>query len=229
MSPFLSADLLKEQYVVYGSFYNLNVSHEIILSCRNCLEIIDREGLDDIEFPEALFIMMNPGSSAPLDNKSYLSEYFIDDIQETGEVPLAWVLAKPDITQYQVMRVMNVKSWRYARVINLSDIREPQSRVFQANIAELKTVEPSGLHSIFAPGRAFELKKRFEINELAPIVLAWGTDTFLIDLAKVRFNACDISNAKGVPCDKSKYLFAHASPTLQKHKERWLEKILQVV
>ncbi|NLW47549.1 MAG: hypothetical protein GXY86_09475, partial [Firmicutes bacterium] len=95
MHQVLNADILKEQYVVYGSFYYMHVSSEITLPCRNCLEIIDRERFKDPEVPEALFIMMNPGSSAPLDDKSELPEYWIDKIEETGEVPIEWVLANP--------------------------------------------------------------------------------------------------------------------------------------
>ncbi|HBF37965.1 MAG TPA: hypothetical protein DDW50_11650 [Firmicutes bacterium] len=229
MSNFISADQLKKKYVVFGSFYNLKLSSNKILPCRNRLEIKERSQVNKLDLPDALFVMMNPGSSAPLDFGVELPEYYINDIIETGEVKVKWVLAKPDITQYQVMRVMVAKGWRYVRVINLSDIREPKSKVFSEVLFQLKTIEPLSLHSIFSSHRSVELKNALKLKSLAPIVAAWGTDDFLVGPAAMCCNSPDVHNVKGIKCDKSKYLYSHASPTLQKHKERWLEGIVKIV
>ncbi len=59
-----------------------------------------------------MVVMMNPGSSYPLngiDNNFLPSE------------------AQPDITQKQIMRVMDAVGFDYARILNLSDLRTPDS------------------------------------------------------------------------------------------------------
>jgi hypothetical protein len=232
MNGFLKAEQLKKQYVVYGSFYQLKISSIIILPCRNRLEIFDRSAeIQSLrsDCPDALAIMMNPGSSAPLETASQLPEYSSKDLQQTAAIPVKWVLAKPDITQYQIMRVMQAKGWRYTRVLNLSDIREPKSKVFQVLLEHLQSTEPLQLHSIFCKSRSQELQNALELKDAAPVILAWGADRFLIELANLCFNSADIKNAKGIACDKNRLLYSHASPTLQQHKERWLENILKIV
>ncbi len=229
MSNFISGDQLKKKYVVYGSFYNLKISSNEILPCRNRLEIMERSQVNNLDLPDALFIMMNPGSSAPLDSEVELPVYHVEDIKVSGEVKVKWVLAKPDITQYQVMRVMDAKGWRYVRVINLSDIREPKSKVFREDLVKLKAIEPLSLHSIFSSCRSVELKKALKLKSLAPIVAAWGTDNFLIEPAKMCCDNPDVHNVKGIKSDKSRYLYSHASPPFQEYKERWLDGIVKIV
>lgn len=229
MNNFISADQLKKKYVVYGSFYNLKISSNEILPCRNRLEIMERSQVNNLDLPDAVFIMMNPGSSAPLDSEVELPVYHVEDIKVSGEVKVKWVLAKPDITQYQVMRVMAAKGWGFVRVINLSDIREAKSKVFNEALERLKTKEPLRLHSIFSSHRSVELKNALELKCLSPIVAAWGTDDFLMELAAMCCNNSDVHNVKGIKSDKSRYLYSHASPPFQKYKERWLEGIIKVV
>ncbi|WP_341327748.1 hypothetical protein [Methylotuvimicrobium sp. KM2] len=64
--------------------------------------------------PDLMVVMMNPGSSYPLGGI------------ENNSMPSK---AKPDDTQYQIMKVMNEASFDDARILNLSDLRSPNSGV----------------------------------------------------------------------------------------------------
>ena len=48
------------------------------------------------------------------------------------------VFAKPDVTQYQVMRIMAEMGWDHVRIVNLSDIREPKSIKFFKRVKEFE-------------------------------------------------------------------------------------------
>ena len=80
---FLYADDLKKKYKCYGHFYDLKFSSNNIVNCRSVLEIIDSSiSANDINslsirIPDIIFIMMNPGSSYPLEEP-------IKDLKETS-------------------------------------------------------------------------------------------------------------------------------------------------
>ena len=77
---FIYADKLKEMFDVFGHFYDLKIGKQII-NCRSILEIVSK----DLEYkkkglPDTVVIMMNPGSSRPLD-KAYSPKLFsVDEI-----------------------------------------------------------------------------------------------------------------------------------------------------
>ena len=67
---FIYADSLKLLFNVFGHFYDLKIRKKIF-KCRSVLEIVS----NNLEYspnllPDAVVIMMNPGSSRPLD-KNY--------------------------------------------------------------------------------------------------------------------------------------------------------------
>jgi len=225
------AKTLKRTYGVIGSFYTLQFQDGTLLNCRNVLEIYKGQIFCPYQnkLPDALFVMMNPGSSRPWD-KEYISPIYTDAlISDKAEITCTWTKAYPDITQYQVMRVMAHKGWNHVRVINLSDIRSPKSSEFKSTLKTLNEYKPKHLHSIFSPARKRELEKMLRIKQCAPIVLAWGTDEFLSELAVLGLQALPMKNRKGVRSGFSGLLFFHASPTLQEHKERWLKGILKAL
>jgi hypothetical protein len=69
-----------------------------------------------------MVIMMNPGSSKP-------HRWYENNTKES--------LAIPDNTQSQIMKVQNC-NLQYARVLNLSDLREAKSSIFYDKIIELE-------------------------------------------------------------------------------------------
>ena len=95
--------------------------------------------------PDLMVIMMNPGSSSPLDKD--------DNGRHETE-------AKPDVTQKQIIRVMELGNYKYVKVLNLSDLREPKSSCFYKEIASM---ESKGIeHSIFKEMRLGEFNEYYK-------------------------------------------------------------------
>ncbi len=72
MVRFIPADDLKYRYDVFGHFYSVEVTRNQFAQCRSVLEIVEQADTPDESSvlskrkPDAVFIMMNPGSSRPL-------------------------------------------------------------------------------------------------------------------------------------------------------------------
>src|SRR6056297_1192202 len=138
MVEFIPAADLKKEFDVYGHFYSVRLTRKIRLECRSVLEIAAKKSvpsspnrLSEHE-PDAIFVMMNPGSSQPLVEVDYLL-----DTDEIAHLQISLVPTKPDTTQYQVMRIMRLMSWKHVRVLNLSDVRSPKSPEFFKQFHEL--------------------------------------------------------------------------------------------
>jgi hypothetical protein len=239
MPEWPNADNLKQEYLVYGSFYNIVDTDQSITKCRNVLEIYNRSGsFEDTllakpysYIPNAIFIMMNPGSSKPEESTLELFNYDVGDMNKMAFKNYL-VKAKPDITQYQVMRVMKNNDWNHVRVINLSDIREPKSSLFFKKCKEFH--HDDFIHSIFSDIRADELMNALNIDSEIPLVLAWGTSNELKELAIIcntQLQNINIKNRKVAvrSDDLPEELCYHASPTLDKQKKFWLEKICRAI
>ncbi|MGF6202704.1 hypothetical protein [Pseudomonas laurylsulfatiphila] len=151
------ADLL-QRFVVHGEFYEWDPAtgkHKY----RRSLEVRDiAHNIEGISLPDAVFVMINPGKSVPIDPA-------IEGLTPTV----------PDKTQYQIMRVMESKSWKFVRVLNLSDHREVDKDVFLRLIPALPAK-----HSIFDISRVAELGPL--INTAGPVIAAWGIDPDLDSL-----------------------------------------------
>lgn len=96
---FIYADELKTKFSVFGHFYDLKID-ERIFNCRSVLEIISNS-INDIKKSEpcAVVVMMNPGSSTPLDinyaPQIFLPHEIMDDSWDKEIIP-----TKPDNAQY---------------------------------------------------------------------------------------------------------------------------------
>ncbi|MBI9070814.1 MAG: hypothetical protein JEY94_04410 [Melioribacteraceae bacterium] len=224
---------MKKHFVVMGSYYDIQLSGNLILQCRNILEIYNREYFESNtdtkilykSIPDLIVIMMNPGSSAPLDKNYIPKKYKVSELSSLSNNKL--IPAKPDITQYQIMRLMLEKKWKHVRILNLSDIREPKSTLF------IKTVEDcenkfGAFHSIFSGERKAEFKLAFKnFNENNLIIAGWGCDKSLEFLAVRVLGKIRGRKIVGLNCSDNENLYMHPSPTLQKHKEKWLNEIDQ--
>jgi len=114
MVKFIPAQELKSKFGVFGNFYSVQVATKRVVECRSVLEIVEADhapkkatGLSSRK-PDAIFIMMNPGSSRPLtevNNRIHA--------KAIHELPISLVPTKPDTTQYQVMRIMHYCEWRH--------------------------------------------------------------------------------------------------------------------
>ena len=132
---FVYADELKRSFSVLGHFYDIEIAGKVF-PCRSVLEIIyNAEETEASEVPDAVVIMMNPGSSRPLD-MSYIPKcYSVSDVLGGG-----WsrelIPARPDNAQYQLMRLMLLKKWKHVRVLNLSDLRNGNSGNFSVDFED---------------------------------------------------------------------------------------------
>ena len=105
--------------------------------------------------PDLMVVMMNPGSSKPIDGIE-------NNIIESKAIP--------DRTQDQIMKVMIAKNLEFARILNLSDIREPKSKLLFSKLLEMAIMGIS--HSIFDVNRKADFDSLFIKN--VPVIFAWG-------------------------------------------------------
>lgn len=176
---FIPAEKLKQHFEVFGHFYSVTLNSGELVPCRSTLEIASKDSqreparlLEDL--PDAVFIMMNPGSSEPLQTvNNTISERGIDQLD------VSLVPTKPDTTQYQIMRVMHYCGWNHARVLNISDLRNAKSEEFVEQFTALEKRTGFLGHSLFADVRAEELHRKLNRKPDAPIVCAWGVSSDL--------------------------------------------------
>jgi hypothetical protein len=220
-TAFIPARELKRKYEVLGHFYSLEVPGSAPQKCRNVLEIRSKENRQ-LGSADAIFVMMNPGSSKPLSGKDcpVASDCIASLSNEL--VPTA-----PDTTQYQVMRVMHYSGWNYVRVINLSDFRDPKSGSFVDRYTAFERETGSTTHSVFSSDRSHELRRHLSRKPGAPIVCAWGVSGGLNPLISIATKA--LASESGVtglakPGHEGKYF--HPLPTPQSEKELWVDRML---
>lgn len=224
---FLYAAELKKRFACYGHFYELLLMNGDRAKCRSVLEIVDtsipQEVPSDISEmePDAVVVMMNPGSSHPKD--IFHIDQEIEYPRRRRSMRKELVLTQPDNTQYQVMRVAVHQGWRHIRVLNLSDLRDPKSGSFLQKVETLAGIMGGHVHSIFCGERSDELGQAIRRRSNTPIVLGWGQDTGLVRLAEQCMNRIDGEPVCTVPSEVHPLLNAHPSPMLQSKKLEWLD------
>lgn len=225
---FVPADNLKQQFSIFGHFYEVILPQIEPVKCRSVLEIVakkhspnDHSDLSALN-PDAVFIMMNPGSSRPLSEVSNRIR-----AEAIHKLPISLVPTKPDTTQYQVMRLMLVRKWQHVRVLNLSDIRSPKSPEFIKLFQLLERESNFHSHSIFAHARREELAAKLPKRKSTPVVLAWGLSEKLNPLIERCLSSLPRSiKVKGLLESGTKNKYRHPLPSLQKDKKEWLERML---
>jgi len=190
---------LGTEFVVKGFFYE---AHGYKL--RKYLDIM-RVGTMQTE-PDLMVVMMNPGSSYPLDG--------IDN-------NLTLSKAEPDNTQQQIMKVMESASFDFARILNLSDLRTPDSSALYKFVKsdESHLVE----HSIFSATRKAELNQLFIQN--VPVIFGWGVNSALIPLAKRAIESLNIHNPIGMLKPNTKYSYYHPLPRIYEKQLEWIQYV----
>ncbi len=173
---------------------------------RDVLEIKKkRDGRDSVDL---MVVMMNPGSSEP-ENGNYNGEF---------------TLAKPDDTQYQIMKVMCESEFKYARIVNLSNIIESKSSCFYKWIN--KNQEK---YSIF--DKDSELHKpefHKQIVKGVPYILAWGVNYSLRFLAKSALNLLQDENKFFIPKREGKeFQYYHPYQRYQSKRDEWVTEIVK--
>lgn len=227
MVKFIPAEDLKSKFGVFGHFYSVLIAPKKTVECRSVLEIVDTDHAprktDAISSrkPDAVFIMMNPGSSRPLtevNNRIHA--------KAIHELPISLVPTKPDTTQYQVMRVMHYCEWRHVRVLNLSDLRCSKSGVFFKRYQGLEDDQRFDAHSIFSDRRGDELA--LKLPRGIPVVRAWGVSPNLDPLIERCLSK--LTNARlvrGLLKEGTTNKFLHPLPSLQSQKVEWVNRMIE--
>ncbi len=213
---FLYAKELKEKYKVYSHFYDLTIS-DTNLNCRNILEI--RKNDTNEEIADVVVIMMNPGSSTPLDKNHKPENYSFDNFLKLKNFSL--IPTKPDNAQYQIMRLMELNNWNLVRILNLSDLRNGNSSNFKKEYKKAMEIDASSPHCITHPKRKQELKKAL-ISKTNKIIAAWGEVKELENSAK-EILSLDFEII-GIPRENPIY-YQYASPYYKEPKINWLVEI----
>jgi len=223
-----SAQDLKALYGAYGNFYNLELGG-ISYPCRSILDIVHHDctplNVNHLleQDPALCVIMMNPGRSRPQDhNYTPITIRDTEDILTRREL----TLAVPDITQYQLMRVMAQTGINFVRVANLSDIRQPKSAIFIKTVEKLSN-DSLNDHSMFSVARKREFGQLF--SEDTPVLRAWGQDKKLLGLINNCIPYINGRTSYGVAVNDENTLYSHPSPMLEAKKAEWLEKIVPVI
>ena len=159
----------------YGHFYQFITTDDHTLHCRSVLEItVCQYRMPNVLLtrqPDAVVVMMNPGSSEPEENMNR-------DIRNPKDIRACCRLVPTirDDTQKQIMKIMRRMNYNHIRVLNLSDIREPDSARFFPIIHQEGTMQNNHIqapHSIFSRYRSRELRCR--MNSRSGVVIAgWG-------------------------------------------------------
>ncbi|MDN3015853.1 hypothetical protein PH210_06480 [Paenibacillus sp. BSR1-1] len=216
---YVYAETLKNEFKVLASFYTEQVRGEEF-HCRN-IAFVMQKGKQNIKRPDAFIILMNPGTSAPKGKKS-TSPYLY--LEAPSKLPL--VEAKPDPTQYQIMRLMRLKGWNCVGILNLSDIRAGNSDDFKIL---LEKAELTGFHShsIFSSTRVNELVSIINCSN-GPIITAWGTNELLEPLANRALSILPSSRLKGLE-HINKPFYYHINPILKVRQLEVLTKLHEMI
>lgn len=229
MIRFIPASDLKTRYDVVGHFYSIEISRTEAIPCRSVLEIVEQDHAPDKmsalsrRKPDAVFIMMNPGSSRPLVEVN--NRIAADKLHE---LPISLVPTKPDTTQYQVMRLMHYCGWRHVRVLNLSDLRCSKSGEFFKRFKRLEDQAAFDAHSVFSIRRKNELALKMTTDKTIAVVCAWGVSDELDPLIE-RCTSQITKNRtiKGLRKVGTANKFLHPLPSLQSQKISWVHRMVE--
>ena len=222
---FIPANDLKKHYNVFGHFYSIYLNSKDKIDCRSVLEIVAKNTthftIDSLsnQLTEAVFIMMNPGSSKPLEKTNNNISW-----KNINQLKISLVPTKPDTTQYQVMRLMHYCNWKHVRVLNISDLRDPNWNSFSKRYRQLENQTGFTAHSIFDSERINELNLKLKRKRSAPIICAWGVSDDLNSVIDRCIAQIGNLHLTGLLKDGNKYY--HPLPSLQRAKEEWINKML---
>lgn len=219
---FIRAPELKKKFSVFGHFYKLKID-KTLFDCRSVLEIVPiGTSVDNLSKPCAVVVMMNPGSSAPMD-KNYVE----DELLTSDIISSSWskelIPTNPDPAQYQIMRLMLLEGWNHVRILNLSDLRNPKSSSFLDDFCRANNLDSSNPHCITDPRRRPELLKY--CNDVPYIIAGWGREKVLYESAENFLNA--IGSVSGIDVGYPNYYYP--SPPFHKYKIHWLESIQSTI
>lgn len=227
LQEFIYADDLKELFRCMGNFYSLSLNGQSF-PCRSSLEILainEDFGKQMIEnSPDALVVMMNPGSSRPINHDYEEKSYHVDNLERLINYR-EFVPTRPDNSQYQIMRLMVGQGWKHVRILNLSDLRSGNSGQFKKMFISAAESDASHPHSIFHSDRRQELFGLTYMEEPA-VIFAWGKTTFLSEFATEAISIFHIyPRLCGIKVKGDSVSYYHANQRTPDRLRGWLSKI----
>ena len=165
-------------------------------------------------------VMMNPGSSKPKN---------IDENNNNNDFLNKFVEVHPDPTQSQIKKIMDACKFEYAKIINLSDIRDGNSASFYKKLrSDLSFLN----HSIFSDNNEIYLKDY--ISPKSTFIFCWGVNkklTPLTNLALFRIEKLFGINQQiyGLKPSKNQSGYYHPLPRTNKKKKKWVENIISQI
>lgn len=201
-------------YKCHGRYYDFEFEGGRY-PARACLELT---AVSAGKEPDAIFVMMNPGSSAPAEPGLFDAAYTIPSTCSH--------IAHPDNTQIRLVELMKRLNWQKLRILNLSDLRHPKSEEFIALAAQLESAAPS--HSIFCPTRTKELDSLLKRRAGAPIIAAWGVSPKLEFLARKAIAALPCVPL-GLRHEKNPFGYRHPLPRTMPAQALWLEQMIELL
>ncbi|MBS1782827.1 MAG: DUF1643 domain-containing protein [Bacteroidetes bacterium] len=197
-----------DDFDVSAYFYNKGV-----LKFRRYLEI-KRKSFSGIN-NDLSIIMMNPGSSKPKDLDEGTNSKFLNK----------FVTAHPDPTQIQIMKVMEICNFNYAKVINLSDVRSANSNDFYKLLTEKLT---NVNHSIFQDINEYYLLNYLNVE--SKFILAWGVNSKLNTLAKAALNkigkiTSGSTQIFGLSHESNPFGYYHPLPKNKLQQDNWIAQM----
>ncbi|BAQ10009.1 ABC-type proline/glycine betaine transport systems, periplasmic components [Bacillus sp. OxB-1] len=214
---FLTAAELNKRFLAKGAFYRLKGKEDYYL-CRGLATINRKE--DKITHANALIVMVNPGSCTPADREYSVSDY----PGKLRDIPL--VEAKPDPTQYQIMRLMERQGWSSVHMINLSDLCSGRLNEFKKTL-RIFDDNQNNLHSIFSENRRTDILSL--LSKDTRIIAGWGVKPFLHKrILEAYAILCGHAPVHGVLNDNFPY-YLHPFPMTKEKCIKWLEDMCAVL
>jgi hypothetical protein len=203
----------REQFTVWGRYREETLAGRV-WPLRSHLEIVDQRLDPRQAFASAadlVAVMMNPGASRPL-----------AEPDREG-----WSPAQPDRTQLQLMRLARALEQRglrlrHIRVINLSDLRTPQSADLLRALAGLAAAGEER-HSLFAAARQNDLRAALGPSS-TPVLRAWGLAAGLVSWGERALQATAGHPTLGLAGEGTG--FRHPLPQRADLQKQWLDAVL---
>lgn len=173
---------------------------------------------------DAIFILMNPGSAASVNEGGILKK-----TKEKGYFEVILPI-DADPTIKVIASLMEKMDYDKVRIINLSDQRASRSEEFLKGIQNAgDSIEAEELKaSIFHPLRKKDLKQYFIKN--VPIILGWGVDQRLSRLSELCIDCLDPKMVFGLQKANSSTQYYHPlrrpiTSGDKRKQESWVEAI----
>ncbi|MDQ0257840.1 hypothetical protein J2S74_005303 [Evansella vedderi] len=214
---FLSAAILKKEFKVEASFYQIKVGNKKY-QCRNNA-VIMRHDFSRDDQPDAVIVMANPGSCSPSENS------YVAPVVQGTITNIEYVSVADDQTQQQLMRLMKLMDWNVISIINLSDLCTGKMDKFGEVLNELEGYNFKS-HSIFSEDRNEEREKLFNDTN-SKLILAWGGNSIIRELACYALTKLPEERlVYGLP-GTSKWEFRHPFPRIKSRCEAWLKDMVE--